>query len=240
MVEGWVLHHLATAGTLSALHLHFVFNYDLRNALGLLGWSLFCTYSLLMSEAGRVEVAVQVNFFLAALLQHGWVGWLHPCVLRLVFSLSVGKRIRSELLRLVFGTLATSTTADFLSLVSESKTVALEIGICGLHSGSKSLRIAELGVTAEKFRRFVEVIDDVVVDVVVVDYVGHVCWLGLLLSFWPALICQPSLVIGICDGFFLGFLLLFPRLLVVLLQEVVRLTSQHCCLLALCCFGTHN
>jgi len=96
MVEGWILHHLTTTWTLSTLHLHFIFNHDLRNSLGLLGCSFFCTYSLLMSEAGRrVEVAIQVNFFLAVLLQHGWVGWLHPCVLRLdpVFSLSISKRI---------------------------------------------------------------------------------------------------------------------------------------------------
>jgi len=44
-------------------------------------------------------------------------------------------------------------------------------------------------MTAEKFRRFVEIIDDVVVDVVVVYDVGDICWLRLLLSFWPALIC---------------------------------------------------
>jgi len=92
-------------------------------------------------------------------------------------------------LRLVFRTLATSTVAHFLSLISESKTVTLEIRICGLHSLSKSLRIAELGVTAEKFRRFIDIVDDVIVYVVVVYDVGDVCWLRLLLSFWPALIC---------------------------------------------------
>jgi hypothetical protein len=194
MIEGWVLHHLAAARTLIST-LNFIFNNVLRNvdALGLLGRSFFCTYSAVSTDnGGRVEVPVHIHEFLAVLLHHGWVGWLHTSILGLnpFFPLSIGKRIGSELLRFVLRTLASSTTAHFLGFISESKTVTLEIRISGLDSRSESLRVIELGVTIKEFRCFVEIIDDVVVDVVVVNDVGDISWLHyhLFLAFRPALV----------------------------------------------------
>ncbi len=143
LIESWVLHHLAAARTLIST-LNFIFNNVLRNvdALGLLGGSFFCTYSAVSTDnGGRVEVAVHINEFLAVLLHHSRVGWLHPSILWLnpFFPFSIGKRIGSELLRFVLRTLASSTTTHFLGVVSESKTITLEIRISCLDSRSESL-----------------------------------------------------------------------------------------------------
>jgi hypothetical protein len=194
LIKSWVLHHLAAARTLIST-LNFIFNNVLRNvdALGLLGGSFFCTYSAVSTDnGGRVEVAVHIHEFLAVLLHHSWVSWLHPSILGLnpFFPFSIGERIGSELLRFVLRTLASSTTAHFLRVISESKTVTLEIRISCLDSRSESLRVIKLGVTIKEFRCFVYIIDDVVVDVVVVYDVGDIAWLHyhLFLAFRPALV----------------------------------------------------
>lgn len=138
--EGLILHHLAAARAFIST-LHFIFNNALSDVdtLGLLGRTFLSAYSAPRSEKsglGRVGAAVHIHKFLAVLLHHGWVGWLHPCILgrNPFFALTIGKRVGSELLLFVLRALATSTTAHFLGFISQSLTVALEVRISGLDS----------------------------------------------------------------------------------------------------------
>ena len=189
LCEGLILHHLAAAWTFIST-LNFFFNNVLSNVdiLGLLSWTFLGTYSATRSKKsglGRVGVAIHIQKFLAVLLHHGWVGWLHPCILGLnpFFTFTICERVWSELLRFVLRSLAASTTAHFLGVISESLTVALEVRISGLDSWSQSLRIIELVVTIKEFWRFFWVINYVVVDVVVVYYVGDITWLHCQIFF---------------------------------------------------------
>ena len=152
----------------------------------------------------RVLGTIDIHKFLSNRLHHRRVRWLYPCIIGLgsFFTFTIGERVRSELLWLIFRTLATGTTAEFLRVISKSKTVILWVWICGLDSWCRELCvILELRVTVDELGGFGWIIDDVVVDVVVVYDISDVAWFHckFFLVFFAAWMHQTCIFVSVCD-----------------------------------------
>jgi hypothetical protein len=77
------------------------------------------------------------------------------------------------------------------------ETFSLVIWVSSLHSGTRGV-ILKLGMTVQELRRFCGVVNDVIVDVVIVDYIRNI--IGLDRNFALPLLSRfltPVIIIGV-------------------------------------------